>query len=90
MSNDIEPIIQVLSNYMQHLVLREDELTLLRSWIMESEANEILFDDISNKANRHFTNWIIGRISVCLFIVLFTWQASLFDKTSCIGIQGHF
>ncbi|HZK62793.1 MAG TPA: hypothetical protein VFC34_01540, partial [Puia sp.] len=46
----IEPMMQVLSNYLQHLVLSEDESYLLRSWLMESGANEDLFDEISNEA----------------------------------------
>ena len=47
---DIEPILQVLSYYIQKIPLTDDESNLLRSWLTESEANEILFDDISNKA----------------------------------------
>jgi len=46
---DIEPILQVLSYYIQKIPLTDDESNLLRSWLMESEANESLFDDISNK-----------------------------------------
>ena len=49
MGKNIEPIMQVLSNYLQHLVLSEEESHLLRSWLMESGANEDLFDEICNK-----------------------------------------
>ena len=45
-----EFIIQVLSNYLQHFDLSEQEQDLLRSWLLESGANEDLFDDISNEA----------------------------------------
>ena len=48
MTKDIEPILLVLSHYLQHLVLTKDEASLLRSWLMASEANQELFDDISN------------------------------------------
>ena len=48
MTKDIEPILKVLSHYLQHLVLTKDEASLLRSWLMASEANQELFDDISN------------------------------------------
>ena len=51
MGKNIEPIMQVLSNYLQHLVLSEEESHLLRSWLMESGANEDLFDEICNKQN---------------------------------------
>ncbi|MEO6962487.1 MAG: hypothetical protein ABIY90_10985 [Puia sp.] len=38
------------SDYIQRVSLSDDKLNLLRSWSMESKSNEILFDDISNKA----------------------------------------
>jgi len=50
MAKDTDPILQVLFHYLQHLTLNEDELEILRSWLRESEANENLFDDISNEA----------------------------------------
>lgn len=50
MKIDIEPILQVFPNYLQHHVLSEDELRILCNWLMESEDNEDLFDDISNEA----------------------------------------
>jgi hypothetical protein len=50
MEKGIEPIFQVLSHYLQHLILREGEVEVLRSWLRESEANQDLFDDISNEA----------------------------------------
>ena len=48
MTKDIEPILKVQSHYLQHLVLTKDEAALLRTWLMASEANQELFDDISN------------------------------------------
>jgi len=50
MKKAIEPILHVLSHYLQHHILREGEVEVLRSWLRESEANEDLFDDISNEA----------------------------------------
>lgn len=50
MEKAIEPILQVLSKYLQHRILSYDEVNILRSWLRESEANEDLFDDISNEA----------------------------------------
>ena len=50
MTKDIEPILQVLSNYLQQYVLSKDEHELLESWLRESEANQDLFNDISNEA----------------------------------------
>ena len=50
MDKDTDPILQVLSHYLQHLTLNGDELEILRSWHRESEANENLFDDVSNEA----------------------------------------
>jgi hypothetical protein len=50
MEKAIESILQVLSHYLQHHILREEEVEILRSWLRESEANEDLFDDISNEA----------------------------------------
>lgn len=50
MTKDIEPILQVLSNYVQQLVLSKDETDLLESWLRESEANQDLFNEISNEA----------------------------------------
>ena len=49
MTKDIEPILQVLSNYLQQNVLSKDEHDLLESWLRESEANQDLFNDISNE-----------------------------------------
>jgi len=49
MTKDIEPILQVLSNYLQQYVLSKDEHDLLESWLRESEANQDLFNDISNE-----------------------------------------
>ena len=50
MELDIDLILQVFPNYLQHLVLSDDELRILCNWLMESEDNEDLFDDISNEA----------------------------------------
>jgi hypothetical protein len=49
MEKDIEPILQVFSSYLQHLVLSEDEVRILCNWLMESEDNEDLFNEISNE-----------------------------------------
>lgn len=46
---DIEPILLLLSNYIQKIPQTAEESNLLRSWLMESKSNEILSDDISNK-----------------------------------------
>ncbi|HZK63492.1 MAG TPA: hypothetical protein VFC34_05070 [Puia sp.] len=50
MIRDIQPILEVLSDYLQKIPLSDDETNLLRSWLRESEANEMLFDDISNRS----------------------------------------
>jgi hypothetical protein len=55
MKKGIEPILQVLSKYLQHRILSYGEVSILRSWLRESETNEDLFDDISNEAK-----WIAG------------------------------
>lgn len=49
MNMDIPPILRILSSYLQEIPLSEDELELLRSWLMESVTNEKLFDEIANK-----------------------------------------
>ncbi len=50
MIKDIEPILQVLSGYLQKIPLSDDETSVLRNWLRESEANELLFDATSNRA----------------------------------------
>jgi hypothetical protein len=43
-----EIIFQILWRYKQRQELTDTELHELRLWLMESEYNEILFDDLSN------------------------------------------
>jgi hypothetical protein len=46
---DIEPIVQILSRYLQRVELKKEELDLLKTLLKDSELNEMLFDDISNQ-----------------------------------------
>ena len=59
MTKDIEPILQVLSNYLQQYVLSKDEHELLESRLRESEANQDLFNDISNETKWE-SDWPAG------------------------------
>ena len=76
MEKGIEPIFQVLSHCLQHLILREREVGVLRSWLRESEANEDLFDDIGNEAK-----WIAD----CLAHIPLNQEGSLERKRMRLG-----
>ncbi|HEY2348773.1 MAG TPA: hypothetical protein VGH64_07140 [Puia sp.] len=51
---DLEPILNVLSNYYAGFVLSEEELRLLRDWLAESATHQNMFDQLNNKDGMQF------------------------------------
>ena len=51
---DLEPILNVLYNYLAGFVLGEDEARFLGEWLAESADHESLFDQLNNKNGMQF------------------------------------
>jgi hypothetical protein len=49
--NDLNIIVNILSNYYNHQELEPAEMEMLCEWLSESQANEDFLTDLSNDAN---------------------------------------